>query len=264
MQLAYDWSIGTFSMMTNWGTITFVVIVYWFFIFQEKSGLRYAVLLMAFLIFTGAGLRTLSTDTNVFYYLAHFGSILNGIAGILVMSAPAALSAAWFPPNERMLATSISQSAAFLGNGFSFLIGPVLVQAPQPIKVHTDNDTIVDEIVIPNNMSMINQTIVTDLKYEIREYMLINAFIALVFLFLTLIYFPEQPPTPPSASATVERTPVNTSIRKLLKNRDFILCALAYGLSGGTLLAWQVIIHINYLMKNIFPILCSISVKCQP
>ena len=109
---------------------------------------------------------------------------------------------------------------------------------------------------------LVEKQLETTGKYRVSDPL--PVFIALVFLFLTLIYFPEQPPTPPSASATVERTPVNTSIKKLLKNRDFILCALAYGLSGGTLLAWQVIIHINYLMKNIFPILCSISVKCQP
>ena len=67
-----------------------------------------------------------------------------------------------------------------------------------------------------------------------------DVLLAFLFLFMTLIYFPEQPPTPPSASASVERTKVMQGLRELVKNKDFVLCAFAYGLSGGTLLAWQV------------------------
>ena len=239
LQFAYDWGMSEFSMMTNWGTITFIIFVLIFCKLQEMRGLRFVVVLMASLIFTGAGLRALSMETSEFTSLAHFGSIFNGIAGALVMSAPSALSAAWFPPNERMLATSISQSAAFLGNGFSFLIGPALVQAPHIVQNQTDgtNDT--------NVNSKLNETIINEIKFEIREYMLMDVFVVFIFLLMALIYFPSKPPTPPSASASVERTKVSKGLKKLIKNKDFCLCALAYGLSGGTLLAWQVIIHIN-------------------
>ena len=70
--------------------------------------------------------------------------------------------------------------------------------------------------------------------------MLIDVFVAFIFLLMTLIYFPEQPPTPPSASASVERTKVMRGVKELINNKNFVLCAFAYGLSGGTLLAWQV------------------------
>ena len=48
-------------------------------------------------------------------------AILNGMAGIIVFSAPSALSSAWFPPNERTTATGVALVFNNLGNVFSFL-----------------------------------------------------------------------------------------------------------------------------------------------
>ena len=121
----------------------------------HTSHLRFVVILMAILIFIGAGLRAIcilvSMDANTFTAFAHTGSFFNGIAGALVMSAPSALSVAWFPPNERMLATCISQSAAFLGNGLSFVIGPAFVKMPLDIinggsVDETDENRLIDEL----------------------------------------------------------------------------------------------------------------------
>ena len=38
----------------------------------------------------------------------------------------------------------------------------------------------------------------------------------------------------------VKSTAVRDGLKELIKNRNVWLCAMAYGLSGGTLLAWQV------------------------
>ena len=43
-----------------------------------------------------------------------------------------------------------------------------------------------------------------------------------------------------SASAKLPRTDFKAGIKSLLFDRNAVLCALAYGLSGGTFLAWQV------------------------
>ena len=121
IEYAYKWSDTTVAIMPNWGTITFMIFVFPFVMLVEKKGLKISAILMASLIFAGAALRAISTEDSTFLYLAHFGSILNGIAGALVMSAPSALSSVWFPANERMIATCISQSAAFMGSGFAFI-----------------------------------------------------------------------------------------------------------------------------------------------
>ena len=86
-----------------------------------------------------------------------------------------------------------------------------------------------------------------------------DVLLAFLFLFMTLIYFPEQPPTPPSASASVERTKVMQGLRELVKNKDFVLCAFAYGLSGGTLLAWQVCKYLVILGLLVNPVIEAIG-----
>ena len=84
---------------------------------------------------TGSGLMALGSILRVFsmspeanLILAHFGSILIGIACVAFMAAPTALSAAWFPPKERTTATALAQFANSFGNCVSFFVGPLMVQ----------------------------------------------------------------------------------------------------------------------------------------
>lgn len=57
-------------------------------------------------------------------------AIFNGIAGIVVFSAPSAVSSAWFPPHERTTATGIALVFNNLGNAVSFLAAPAIVPDP--------------------------------------------------------------------------------------------------------------------------------------
>ena len=127
VRYAYGWSDATVAMMANWGTITFMLAALPLSWMLEARGLRETTLLIAALVSCGSVLRTLSTDTLAFTVLSHAGSVLNGIAGVTIMAAPPALSAAWFPPEERTTATSINQVANLLGSGVSNLLGPYLV-----------------------------------------------------------------------------------------------------------------------------------------
>ena len=52
------------------------------------------------------------------------------MAGIVVFSAPSALSSAWFPPGERTTATGIAIVFNNLGNAVSFLLAPAIVPDP--------------------------------------------------------------------------------------------------------------------------------------
>ena len=55
-------------------------------------------------------LRCLPVLTQVsdeaFLGLVHFSAFLNALGGVVYLSAPATLSAAWFPPEERAMATA--------------------------------------------------------------------------------------------------------------------------------------------------------------
>ena len=62
--------------------------------------------------------------------MSHICAILNGMAGIIVFSAPSAVSSAWFSPGERTTATGIAIVFNNLGNAVSFLIAPAIVPDP--------------------------------------------------------------------------------------------------------------------------------------
>ena len=70
--------------------------------------------------------------------MCHLCAILNGAAGIIVFSGPSAVSAAWFPPNERTTATAVGIAFNNLGNAASFFLGPAIVPDPSHKKNQTD------------------------------------------------------------------------------------------------------------------------------
>ena len=77
--------------------------------------------------------------------MCHICAITNGIAGIVVFSAPSAVSSAWFPPNERTTATGIALVFNNLGNAASFLAAPSIVPDPKQCnKTWTDSNITVD------------------------------------------------------------------------------------------------------------------------
>ncbi len=70
--------------------------------------------------------------------MCHICAILNGIAGIIVFSAPSAVSATWFPPEERTTATGIALVLNNLGNAVSFLAAPAIVPDPPSSSPNDD------------------------------------------------------------------------------------------------------------------------------
>ena len=222
IQYAFEWSDSTLAMMPNWGTITLVLGVFPMCWLLEQKGLKFSIVTASLLVAIGAVLRGITQEEYLFKVLSHLGSISNGIAGITVMSVPPALSATWFPPGERTLATFFGQVATQLGTGLSFALGPWLV----PGKNLTDN--------------------VNEVKGQIYRYLWIEAGAAIGLFLLILLYFPKQPPSPPSASASLPRTDFQEGIKGLIKNKNALLCTVAYGLSGGTFLAWQSVMTLNF------------------
>ena len=106
---AYRWSDTQIAMMPNLGTILFIIAVFPFCRLLEKKGLPFVTRLAAFLILISNILRVLSTDEMTFSVMAHLSSVINGIAGAVVMAAPPHLSAIWFPPEQRTLATCLGK-----------------------------------------------------------------------------------------------------------------------------------------------------------
>ena len=109
MERAYGWHDAEIAMMPNLGTIFFIVAVFPVCWLLERKGLPFVTCLAAVLIFLSTILRVLSKDEKTFSIMAHLSSIINGIAGAVVMAAPPHLSAIWFPPQQRLLATCLGK-----------------------------------------------------------------------------------------------------------------------------------------------------------
>ena len=151
IKYAYDWNDSTVAMMANWGTITFIIIVFPFCWIMETNGLfhfkkyvliflkitfqlfvyivglRVITIITVVLVALAAVPRAVTTDQLSFLIFAHIGSVWNGFAGAVVMAAPPAISAVWFPPEQRTTATAINQVFNNLGNGLSYFIGTYII-----------------------------------------------------------------------------------------------------------------------------------------
>jgi sugar phosphate permease len=96
------------------------------------------------------------------------GTVLIGLSQPMYQCTPALLSSRWFPHNERTMATSLALNSNQLGIGASFAIGAAYCTKPSSCP----------------------------------KYFLALAAMSFVICLLTLAFFEESPPTPPSHSAS--------------------------------------------------------------
>ena len=134
------------------------------------------------------------TSLKGFNALTHLGSILNGVAGPIAMSAPITISALWFPPNERTRATSIGQMSNALGVGVSYLLGNTIVS-----RADTEETG--------------------DAEHDIMILLSVYSAVSTLILIAVILYYPSKPPLPPSNTAAEERTALTSGWLDLLKNK---------------------------------------------
>ena len=63
---------------------------------------------------------------NINFRLMHAGQALNGLAGPVAMAAPPAVSAIWFPPDQRTTATAVGTLFGMMGTAVGFFLGEYL------------------------------------------------------------------------------------------------------------------------------------------
>lgn len=138
----------------------------------------------------------------------------NAIAGPLLNSVPGLIAATWFPPKERTLATAIGFLSQNLGSALAFVLGLI---------VTTDS--------------------------RIWTLLYIEAGISVVVTVPVFIYFPERPPSPPSASSSELTTGTDLSVLEsikayfwsiigIMKNLSFVLILVGGGVSAGVSGGW--------------------------
>jgi hypothetical protein len=100
---------------------------------MERCKLKQSLEVCGFLTSLGAMLRWIAAlnrwrwGTQTTYTVMMFGQVLIAISQPLYLNAPALVSAAWFPLDERDFATSVGAMAAPVGAGLGQLIPVFLV-----------------------------------------------------------------------------------------------------------------------------------------
>ncbi|XP_055360811.1 solute carrier family 49 member 4 isoform X2 [Betta splendens] len=187
-----------------------------------SHGLRASLLLSAFFMLLGSALRSIPLSQQPLRrWVIHGGQLLNGLAGPTIMSAGPYLSTTWFAPDQRATATAVASLFSYLGGAASFVVGPLVVPAPNETATIT---------AAPVSDSFIRDRIQLVMYAEL-------AAIAVLFAAI-LLYFPSRPPIPPSVAAASQRLSYRSSICRLLSNLRFLMIALAYAVPTGVIAGW--------------------------
>lgn len=87
--------------------------------------------------------------------MIHGGQLLNGLAGPTIMSAGPFLSTTWFAPDQRATATAVASLFSYLGGAASFVVGPLVVPAPNDTLALTTMAAAVSESTIRDRIQLV-------------------------------------------------------------------------------------------------------------
>ncbi|XP_017276574.1 solute carrier family 49 member 4 [Kryptolebias marmoratus] len=229
---AYGFTKSDIAVLVLWGPVGFIPWLLFMWL-MDKKGLRASLLLSAVFMLLGATLRSIPvTDLHVRRWMIHGGQFLNGLAGPTIMSAGPYLSTTWFAPDQRATATAVATLFSYLGGAASFLVGPLIVPAP--------NDS---QAAAALSSSSIQSRIQLVMYAEL-------AAIAVLFT-AVLFYFPSRPPIPPSVAAASQRLSYRSSICRLLSNFRFLMIALAYAVPTGVIAGWAGVLDMVLTPVNV-------------
>lgn len=220
---AYGFTKSDIAILVLWGPAGFLPWLLFMWL-MDKKGLRASLLLSTLFMVLGAALRSIPlTGQPLRRWLIHGGQLLNGLAGPTMMSAGPYLSTTWFAPDQRATATAVASLFSYLGGAASFIVGPLIVPAPNDTQALTTISAAVSDIFIRDRIQLV-------MYAEL-------AAIAVLFG-AVLLYFPARPPMPPSVAAASQRLSYRSSICRLLSNLRFLMIALAYAVPTGVIAGW--------------------------
>ncbi|XP_047457959.1 solute carrier family 49 member 4 [Mugil cephalus] len=221
---AYGFTKADIAMLVLWGPVGFVPCLLFMWL-MDKKGLRASLLLSTLFMLLGSALRSIPlTQQPLRRWLIHGGQLLNGLAGPTIMSAGPYLSTTWFAPDQRATATAVASLFCYLGGAMSFVVGPLVVPAPNDTHAGTTASAAVTDRFIRERIQIV-------MYAEL-------AAIAVLFA-AVLVYFPSRPPMPPSVAAASQRLSYRSSISRLFSNLRFLMIALAYAVPTGVIAGWS-------------------------
>ncbi|KAG0726294.1 Disrupted in renal carcinoma protein 2 [Chionoecetes opilio] len=216
------WGPSTVALITNWGTIIYILFFIPIIWAAQRYGLRASVLASAAVLTAGAGLRCITSTTPAFTILCHVCGMAVGLSSPIMLAAPTLIASDWFPVHERTTAMAIMVGAHELGGIASFL-EPLIVRLPGP------------------------DVTTADIRHDVMRLTYIAAGLAAVSLVALVVYFPSKPPRPPSLSSSEERLRFIPGLKALVRNKTFMLLLVCYGVFVGPPVMWMTVMDYSLL-----------------
>ncbi|CAO2655813.1 Nn.00g046160.m01.CDS01 [Neocucurbitaria sp. VM-36] len=164
-------------------------------IYLLHRGPKDSIIAASVLLLLGNWIRYAGTKANGgIFGLVMFGQILTGLAQPFVLAAPTRYSDMWFTERGRVGATALASLANPFGGALAQLVNPFLGSIPQMV--------------------------------------LIVSIIATVACIPSL-FIPVAPPSPPTASSSLSRTPVWESLKHMLRSPPFYIVFLTFSTYVG-------------------------------
>ncbi|PSN73763.1 MFS general substrate transporter [Corynespora cassiicola Philippines] len=189
---------GVSETAINWLTTAFLfafVAICPLTIWTLHRGPKESIMCASVLLLVGNWIRYAGTRaSDGIYGVVMFGQILTGFAQPFVLAAPTRYSDLWYTEAGRVRATAVASLANPFGGAIAQLVNPFLGS--------------VSEVVL---------------------YVSIIATIACIPSF----FIPASPPTPPSASWAISKTPILHSIKHMLQSPPFYIVLLAFSIYVG-------------------------------
>ncbi|XP_072479622.1 choline/ethanolamine transporter FLVCR2 [Notamacropus eugenii] len=207
--------------------VTYIPLLFPVAYILEKYGLRTVALLGSVLNCVGAWVKVGSLKPNLFAVTV-LGQFICAVAQVFILGMPSRIAAVWFSEREVSTACSLAVFGNQVGIALGFLIPPILVPNIQDRE---------------------------ELAYHISIMFYIIGAVASFLVILVIFIFREKPKYPPSHaqylsySMETQKSAYFESIGRLMKNQNFVLLLISYGLNVGafyalsTLLNRMVIFH---------------------
>ncbi|KAL4891874.1 major facilitator superfamily domain-containing protein [Aspergillus ambiguus] len=165
----------------------------------NKGGPKPAIITTSSLLLVGNWIRYAGTRANGgIFGLAMFGQILIGLSQPFCLSAPTRYSDLWFSDRGRISATALATLANPLGAALGQLVDSFWATKPSEVP-------------------------------GMVLYISVIATVACIPSF----FIPAAPPTPPSASSTVTKTPLLPATTQLLRTLEFWLILIPFSVYVG-------------------------------
>jgi FLVCR family MFS transporter 7 len=198
----YHTSSTVIDVLSTTFLINFVVLSIPTSFMVKQKGLRFSLIAGSTFNMIGGVVRALGDYTSTpstKLGILFLGQILAAVSQPVIVSCPTVLAAIWFGENERGLANMIGS----VSNPIGVALGTVI--SSQIVKSTSD----------------------------IRLMLWVYAAPCVVAFLLIIFFLQDRPPTPPCISAGQKSADFMSGLKLVLKNKQFLLLLLAFGVGVG-------------------------------